>query len=94
MNRRSILAMPAIAALSSLRGRRAFAADKIRVGMLKPNIVTVIYWIAVKTGAFNKNGLNVVAYPFPSGQTAAGSASPIHPPSTSSYSAPSCAPGI
>ncbi len=72
MNRRSVLAIPAIAALSSLRGHRAFAADKIRVGMLKPNIVTVIYWIAVKTDAFANNGLNVVEYPFPSGQTAAG----------------------
>ena len=61
MKRRSVLAIPAIAALSSLRGHRAFAADKIRVGMLKPNIVTVIYWIAVKTGAFTKNGLDVVA---------------------------------
>ena len=40
--------------------------------MLKPNIVTVIYWIAVKTGAFAKNGLDVVENPFPSGQTAAG----------------------
>src|SRR4029077_3958119 len=61
-----------IAALCSLHGHRAIAADKIRVGMLKPNIVTVIYWIAVKTGAFARNGLNVVEYPFPSGQTAAG----------------------
>ncbi len=40
--------------------------------MLKPNIVTVIYWIAVKTGAFQKNGLEVIENPFPSGQTAAG----------------------
>jgi ABC-type nitrate/sulfonate/bicarbonate transport system substrate-binding protein len=72
MNRRSVLAIPAIAALCSLHGHRAIAADKIRVGMLKPNIVTVIYWIAVKTGAFARNGLNVVEYPFPSGQTAAG----------------------
>ena len=47
MNRRSVLAIPAIAALCSLHGHRAIAADKIRVGMLKPNIVTVIYWIAV-----------------------------------------------
>lgn len=69
MKRRTVLAMPAIVALSSVR---AFAADKIKVGMLKPNIVTVIYWIAVKTGAFAKNGLDVAEYPFPSGQTAAG----------------------
>jgi ABC-type nitrate/sulfonate/bicarbonate transport system substrate-binding protein len=72
MKRRSVLGIPAIAALSNLRGHHAFAADKIRVGMLKPNIVTVIYWIAVKTGAFANNGLNVLEYPFPSGQTAAG----------------------
>ena len=69
MKRRTVLALPAIVALSSVR---ALAADKIKVGMLKPNIVTVIYWIAVKTGAFTKNGLDVAEYPFPSGQTAAG----------------------
>jgi ABC-type nitrate/sulfonate/bicarbonate transport system substrate-binding protein len=72
MKRRSVLAIPATAVLSSLRSRGAAAADTIRVGMLKPNIVTVIYWIAVKTGAFTRNGLDVVEYPFPSGQTAAG----------------------
>ena len=72
MDRRTLLATPAIAALSSLRGHHAFAADKIRVGMLKPNIVTVIYWIAVKTGAFTRNGLDVAEFPFPSGQTVAG----------------------
>ena len=48
------------------------AADKVRVGMLKPNVVTVIYWIAVKTGAFEKNGLEVEEHPFPSGQSVAG----------------------
>jgi NitT/TauT family transport system substrate-binding protein len=72
MKRRSVLALPAVAVLSGLPGSRAFAADKIKVGMLKPNIVTVIYWIAVKTGAFTKNGLDVAEYPVPSGQTAAG----------------------
>ena len=68
MHRRSVLAVPALA----LAGGRAFAADRIRVGMLKPNIVTVIYWIAVKTGAFAKNGLDIAENPFPSGQTSAG----------------------
>lgn len=72
MKRRSVLALPAVAVLSGLSRSRAFAADKIKVGMLKPNIVTVIYWIAVKTGAFTKNGLDVAEYPVPSGQTAAG----------------------
>src|SRR5215469_1107361 len=49
-----------------------YAADKVRVGMLKPNVVTVIYWIAVKTGSFEKNGLEVEEHPFPSGQSVAG----------------------
>jgi ABC-type nitrate/sulfonate/bicarbonate transport system substrate-binding protein len=68
VKRRSLLALPAIGSLP----RRTWAADAIRVGMLKPNIVTVIYWIAVKTGAFAKNGLDIAEHPFPSGQTAAG----------------------
>jgi ABC-type nitrate/sulfonate/bicarbonate transport system substrate-binding protein len=70
--RRLLLALPAILPLSSLGTRTARAADRIQVGMLKPNIVTVIYWIAVKTKSFEKNGLDVVENPFPSGQTAAG----------------------
>ena len=69
MRRRSILAAPAAALLA---GGPAFAADTVRVGMLKPNIVTVIYWIAVRTGAFEKNGIEIAENPFPSGQTAAG----------------------
>jgi sulfonate transport system substrate-binding protein len=67
IGRRRVLAAPALVA-----ARPAFAADRIKVGMLKPNIVTVIYWIAVKTGAFQQNGLEVSENPFPSGQTAAG----------------------
>jgi ABC-type nitrate/sulfonate/bicarbonate transport system substrate-binding protein len=70
MRRRSLLAFPAVAALSGLDS--AHAADRIRVGMLKPNIVTVIYWIAVKTDSFAKNGLDIVERPFPSGQTSVG----------------------
>ena len=69
MKRRTLLALPGLIALES-RGARA--ADRIKVGMLKPNIVTVIYWIAVRTGAFEKNGLEIAENPFPSGQTAAG----------------------
>jgi ABC-type nitrate/sulfonate/bicarbonate transport system substrate-binding protein len=69
VNRRGFLA----AQTAMLAGARAArAADRIQVGMLKPNIVTAIYWIAVKTGAFERNGLDVTENPFPSGQTAAG----------------------
>src|SRR3984885_12646607 len=72
VNRRDLLALPAFLTLVTLDPRTGQAADRIRVGMLKPNIVTVIYWIAVKTGAFDKNGLDIAENPFPSGQTAAG----------------------
>lgn len=61
-----------LAALALLAAGNARAADKVRVGMLKPNVVTVIYWIAVKTGSFQKNGLEVEEHPFPSGQSVAG----------------------
>ena len=48
------------------------AADTVRVGMLKPNVVSVIYWIAVRTGAFDRAGLKIEEHPFPSGQSVAG----------------------
>lgn len=69
--RRIILITTALV-LSGLLPAGAFAADKVRVGMLKPNVVTVIYWIAVRTGAFEKNGIKVEEHPFPSGQSVAG----------------------
>jgi ABC-type nitrate/sulfonate/bicarbonate transport system substrate-binding protein len=68
MRRRVLLATPAVIGLA----RRASAADRIMVGMLKPNIVTAIYWIAVKTKAFHNQGLDIAENPFPSGQTVAG----------------------
>jgi hypothetical protein len=72
IKRRKLLEISPVVALSSFYLRPAHAADRVRVGMLKPNIVTVIYWIAVKTGAFEKNGLTVAENPVPSGQTSAG----------------------
>ncbi len=68
MRRRVLLATPAILGFA----RQARAADRIKVGMLKPNIVTAIYWIAVKTKSFQNQGLDIAENPFPSGQTAAG----------------------
>jgi ABC-type nitrate/sulfonate/bicarbonate transport system substrate-binding protein len=70
--RRAVLAAPGLVVAGFVVARQARAADRIRVGMLKPNIVTAIYWIAVKTKAFENQGLDVVENPFPSGQTAAG----------------------
>lgn len=69
---RLTLAAAVLAAFAGLSGTAAVAADKVRVGMLKPNVVTVIYWIAVRTGSFEKNGLEVEEHPFPSGQSVAG----------------------
>ncbi len=69
---RARIVAAALAAAALLGAAGARAADTVRVGMLKPNVVTVIYWIAVKTGAFEKNGLSVEEHPFPSGQSVAG----------------------
>jgi ABC-type nitrate/sulfonate/bicarbonate transport system substrate-binding protein len=72
VTRRTLLAAPAVTAIAGAVPHSARAADRVRLGMLKPNIVTVIYWIAVRTGAFAKNGIDIVEVPFPSGQTVAG----------------------
>jgi ABC-type nitrate/sulfonate/bicarbonate transport system substrate-binding protein len=52
----------------------AQAQDKptIRLGVLYPNLVTVIHHIAKETGAYERAGVNVVERRFPSGQTVAG----------------------
>jgi len=44
----------------------------VRVGMLSPNLVSVIHHIAKKTGAYEKNNLVIEERPFSSGQSAAG----------------------
>ena len=68
---RSIFGLLAcISALASTS--TSLAADVVKVGMLKPNVVSVIYWVAQKTGAFERNGIVVEEHPFPSGQTIAG----------------------
>jgi ABC-type nitrate/sulfonate/bicarbonate transport system substrate-binding protein len=74
MNRwtNTFLAAGLAATLAVAGASTAGAADKIRVGMLKPNLVTVLYWIAVKDGAFARNGLDVEEHPVPSGQSVAG----------------------
>ncbi len=44
----------------------------VRVGLLSPNLVSVIHYIAQKTGAYQKNNVNVVEKKFSSGESAAG----------------------
>jgi ABC-type nitrate/sulfonate/bicarbonate transport system substrate-binding protein len=50
----------------------ARGADTVRFGVLYPNLTTVIHAIAKKTGAYEKQGLNVVETKFKSGQTVEG----------------------
>jgi NitT/TauT family transport system substrate-binding protein len=50
----------------------ARAADTVRFGVLYPNLTTVIHAIAKKTGAYEKQGLNVMETKFKSGQTVEG----------------------
>lgn len=71
MHRIALITIAVLLACTASPGG-VLAADKVRVGMLKPNVVTVIYWIAVRTGAFDRNGIDVEEHPFPSGQSVAG----------------------
>jgi ABC-type nitrate/sulfonate/bicarbonate transport system substrate-binding protein len=70
--RRTVIVTLVLLIVCGLARGTALASDKVRVGMLKPNVVTVIYWIAVRTRAFEKNGLEIEEHPFPSGQSVAG----------------------
>src|SRR5262245_25910155 len=62
------------AAILPLAGTASFAAepDRVRFGMLYPNLVSVIHAIAKKIGAYQKYNLNVVETHFKSGQATAG----------------------
>jgi ABC-type nitrate/sulfonate/bicarbonate transport system substrate-binding protein len=70
-SRRSIVAAAAI--LPFVR-TTSFAAgpDRVRFGMLYPNLVSVIHAIAKKIGAYEKHNLEVIETPFKSGQATAG----------------------
>ena len=51
---------------------RAAGADSVRFGVLHPNLTTVIHEIAMRTGAYDRNGLKIVETRFKSGQTVEG----------------------
>jgi NitT/TauT family transport system substrate-binding protein len=46
--------------------------DRVRFGMLYPNLVSVIHAIAKKIGAYEKHNIEVIETPFKSGQATAG----------------------
>src|SRR5215475_769444 len=71
LSRRNILVA---ASILPLAGTRSFAApaDRVRFGMLYPNLVSAIHAIAKKIGAYEKHNLQVIDTHFKSGQATAG----------------------
>ena len=71
LTRRSLIASAAVLPLIS---RLGYAADraKVRFGVLYPNLTTVIHEIALKTGTYERQGLEVEETRFKSGQTVDG----------------------
>jgi len=71
LTRRSLIAS---AAVLPFIGRLGYAADRARVrfGVLYPNLTTVIHEIALKTGAYERQGLDIEETRFKSGQTVDG----------------------
>jgi ABC-type nitrate/sulfonate/bicarbonate transport system substrate-binding protein len=71
MTRRSLL-LSASAFTLAPRVLSAADRDTVRFGVLYPNLTTVIHEIAKKTGAYERQNLNVVETRFKSGQTVEG----------------------
>jgi ABC-type nitrate/sulfonate/bicarbonate transport system substrate-binding protein len=72
ITRRSLIA--SAAAMPFIITRRGFAADNstVRFGVLYPNLTTVIHEIAMRTGAYDRQGLKIEETRFKSGQTVDG----------------------
>src|ERR1700748_1537989 len=68
--RRALLSASAIMVAPCVA--RADATDMVRFGVLYPNLTTVIHEIAKRTGAYERQKLNVVETRFKSGQTVEG----------------------
>src|ERR1700759_5275230 len=71
MNRRQVV-LSATAAIAAPYVARADASDTVRFGVLYPNLTTGIHEIAKRTGAYERQKLNVVETRFKSGQTVEG----------------------
>src|SRR5882672_5813809 len=71
ISRRTVL-LTASAFAMAPRVARAAEPDNVRFGVLYPNLTTVIHAIAKKTGAYERQNLNVVETRFKSGQTVEG----------------------
>jgi NitT/TauT family transport system substrate-binding protein len=71
INRRQVV-LSATAVIAAPYVARADASDTVRFGVLYPNLTTVIHEIAKRTGAYERQKLNVVETRFKSGQTVEG----------------------
>jgi NitT/TauT family transport system substrate-binding protein len=71
LSRRDIIVAPLIWPLTRTSSFAA-PADRVRFGMLYPNLVSVIHAIAKKIGAYEKYNLQVIEIHFKSGQATAG----------------------
>src|SRR5580704_12309407 len=71
IDRRRVV-LSATAAIAAPYIARADASDTVRFGVLYPNLTTVIHEIAKRTGAYERQKLNVVETRFKSGQTVEG----------------------
>src|SRR5215467_1019211 len=71
MNRRQVM-LSATAAIAAPYVARADTSDTVHFGVLYPNLTTVIHEIAKRTGAYERQKLNVVETRFKSGQTVEG----------------------
>jgi ABC-type nitrate/sulfonate/bicarbonate transport system substrate-binding protein len=48
------------------------SGNTVALGMLSPNLVSSIHYIAKKTGAYERHGLTIIERPIPSGESSAG----------------------
>src|SRR5215475_2867030 len=71
VNRRQVL-LSAAGLIAAPYVTRADAVDTVRFGVLYPNLTTVIHKIAKRTGAYERQKLNIVETKFKSGQTVEG----------------------
>jgi ABC-type nitrate/sulfonate/bicarbonate transport system substrate-binding protein len=71
ITRRRVL-LSASAMVAAPHVARAAAGDTVRFGVLYPNLTTVIHEIAKRSGAYERQNLNVVETKFKSGQTVEG----------------------
>src|SRR5499427_5698220 len=71
MNRRQVV-LSATATIAAPYVARADTSDTVYFGVLYPNLTSVIHEIAKRTGAYERQNLNVVETRFKSGQTVEG----------------------